>query len=195
MDGFESRLLTLGIFVDFSKAFDRLNHATLLTKLERYGIRGAALNLIRSYLQSRSQCVVINKAHSDFLPINAGVPQGSILGPLLFNLYVNDITKINPEAKFVIYADDTSLFLAANTTEELTRMANSTLEKLHEWSIANSLVINVLKTKSVVFRTRNTLLRNPPNLLIGDTNIPCVPNVKTLGVICNENLYILGSTY
>lgn len=129
------------------------------------------------------------KAQSNFLSISAGVRQGSILGPLLLILYINDIIKINTDAKYVIYADDTSLFLTANTTEELTRAANTTLKKLHEWSKANFLAINAMKTKSVVFRTRNTIMRGPVNLFLGGSKIPCVSNVKTLGVTFNEHLF------
>lgn len=98
------------IFIDFSKAFDRINHKTLLQKLELSGIRGRALKILESYLQFRFQRVVINCQSSEFRKLSAGVPQGSILGPLLFNLYINDIANIDDEANRIIYADDASIF-------------------------------------------------------------------------------------
>lgn len=87
LKNFETRLLTLGVFIDFSKVFDHINHALLLQKLSRYGIRGVALNLMTSYLEHRSQLVVI-RTTSQSLPLKASVPQGSVLGPLLFNIYI-----------------------------------------------------------------------------------------------------------
>lgn len=104
---------TLGIFVDFSKAFDSLNHEILFKKLEHYGVRRHALKLITSYLSSRSQYVALDHYPSDILKIRNGVPQGSLLGPLLFNMYINDICNVSKVVKYIIYADDTSLFLSS----------------------------------------------------------------------------------
>lgn len=84
LENFEKRLLTLGIYLDFSKAFDRVNHAVLLTKLENYGFCGVSLNLVQSYLRTRLQYVEINNHKSQIKPIKTGVPQGSLLGPILF---------------------------------------------------------------------------------------------------------------
>lgn len=108
---FEARKMVLGIFVDFTKAFDLLNHDILLHKLESLGVRGHALALFQSYLNNRCQYVTAGGSHSDVRPILSRVPQGSILGPLLFNVFINDIVKISEVAEFIIYADDTSIFL------------------------------------------------------------------------------------
>lgn len=145
LQGFEEKKLTLGIFVDFSKAFDRINHRTLFSKLEYYGFRGLPLSLLQSYLKHRKQAVEITNKLSSLENIAAGVPQGSILGPILFNLYINDIVKISNDAQFVIFADDSSMFVRAHDVQELSRLANSTLQKMHTWSIANSLEINTKK--------------------------------------------------
>lgn len=110
LQGIEKRLLTLGVFIDFSKAFDVLNHKTLLAKLDYYGVRGVPHKLIESYLKDRKQSVVINNHASSFQDVPCGVPQGSILGPFLFNVYINDIVNVDNQAQFIIYADDTSLF-------------------------------------------------------------------------------------
>ena len=98
----------LGVFLDFSKAFDCVNHKILLTKLECYGIRGIALQWFRSYLTNRKQYVVYNNINSNLRDITCGVPQGSILGPLLFLLYINDITNASTKLFPILYADDFS---------------------------------------------------------------------------------------
>lgn len=114
LEMFESQNFVLGIFLDFTKAFDLINDNILNKKLEHYAIRGKALLLISSYLQHRSQFVMVNGHYSSIKPVNVGVPQGSILGPFLFVLYINDIVNIDPTAKHILYADDTSLFFAGS---------------------------------------------------------------------------------
>lgn len=188
LQGFEENLVTLGIFIDFSKAFDTINHNTLLTKLDIYGFRGTFLKLIRSYLQYRYQTVVIGNHYSKNLPIRAGVPQGSILGPLLFNIYINDLTNIKTTARFVIYADDTSLFITSRNVAELISTANDTLEQINKWSLSNSLTINVAKTKGVLFQPKNKKQVVHGCLQIGTSGIEVVPSVKSLGVIFQENM-------
>lgn len=124
LNSFEERKLALGIYVDFTKAFDYLDHSLLLRKLEYYGFRGTPLMLLKSYLSKRMQFVQINEHASGVKPILSGVPQGSILGPFLFNIFVNDIPQIDNQAKFVIYADDTTLLFSAASANELELKAN-----------------------------------------------------------------------
>ena len=105
---------SIGIFLDFSKAFDTINHDILINKLSYYGIRGTALRLIKICVTNRVQFVNLNDVKSEYLPINCGVPQGSILGPLLFLLYINDISNIFSIIDIILFADDTNIFLAIN---------------------------------------------------------------------------------
>lgn len=130
LEQFEKKFITLGVFVDFSKAFDLEDHSILLQKLEQYGIRGTALQLIQSYLSHRKQVVKLTSACSAVKPILAGVPQGSILGPLLFNLYLNDIVNINREARFIIYADDASIFFSGKNISNILSACNDTMTVL-----------------------------------------------------------------
>lgn len=185
---FENKRLTLGVYVDFKKAFDSLNHSVLLKKLYSYGVRGTPLALIESYLGSRRQLVEINGHLSSVLEITSGVPQGSILGPLLFNIYINDIVNICPRAHFVIYADDASLFFSGIDADEITRTAKMTLKALDEWSRNNCLQINTTKTKGVLFRPKNKrVIANVPLTISGD-EIELVNDIKTLGVFFSYDL-------
>ena len=104
----------IGIFLDLSKAFDTIDHAILLSKLEHYGVDSIPLQLVKNYLTNRKQYVKLNEVNSNLLPINTGVPQGSILGPLLFIIYINDFTRASFIFDFICYADDTTLFSTLN---------------------------------------------------------------------------------
>lgn len=141
----------LGIFIDFSKAFDLLNRTLPFQKLQHYGIRGTALEIMTTYFAQRNQYVSINNHASITKPALYGVPQGSILGPYLFNIYINDIVRIDQSVKFFMYADDTSLFLSDSDCKKLLERGNEILVKLAAWSSANGLSINTEKTKAVSF--------------------------------------------
>lgn len=185
----EANLLTLGIFIDFSKAFDCINHALLLRKLEHYGIRGIALTLIKSYLGNRKQYVRMdNHAESTLSNIYYGVPQGSVLGPLLFIVYINDIVNIDTECQMIAYADDTSIFVSGDILDNVLEKANIILSKLGLWSEANCLQVNSSKTKAVIFRPKNKSVVVTTPLIFRDAEIQIVQSVKCLGVIFSENL-------
>lgn len=184
----ERKLFTLGIYIDLSKAFDSLNHSLLLAKLEKYGIRGVALSFFRSYLTSRQQYVSISTSSSDKLKVHTGVPQGSILGPLLFNMYINDIVNIASDANFYIYADDTTVFVSDVDIEKVIAKANTVLQAIHQWTKANYLVINTKKTKAVLYRPKNKLADCPVNIRLGENYIDVVKSVKVLGVYFSANL-------
>lgn len=188
LSAFENKELCVGIFIDFSKAFDHLNHNTLLKKLELYGIRGTPLELLKCYLSHRLQCVKIGQHTSSFQTISAGVPQGSILGPLLFILYINDLVLTDSKPTFVIYADDASLFFTGSSTQSLVPLINNVLVKVKVWSEANSLLINTKKTKAILFNSRQFLTQPDMCIYIGNSQVQFVDTVKILGVFFNKTM-------
>ena len=127
------------ILLDFAKAFDTVNHQILLDKLHYYGIRGNALKWFQSYLNDRQQCTEIGNTQSNLEYIKCGVPQGSILGPLLFLLYINDIVLSSDIFKFTLFADDTSLFYSHKNVEEAVKTMTQELANISEWLAANKL--------------------------------------------------------
>ena len=184
----------LSIFLDLSKAFDTLNHSILLNKLKHYGITGLSLNLIQSYLSDRKQFVEFNSIKSNYAPISTGVPQGSILGPLLFIIYINDLPEASNIFKFIMYADDTTLFSPCkyfnnNTMEnnDIGENINKELIKISEWLKINRLSLNAIKSKFMMFKKTNKIV-NSPNLNIDGTPIEHISNFNFLGLTLDENL-------
>ena len=138
----EKQEKSASIFRDFAKAFDIANHEILLYKLDYYGVRGIALEWFRSYLSHRQQAVKIGHCFSDFETISRGVPQGSVLGPLLLLLYVNDLHISSPKVKLLLFADDTCLF---HSSKNINILQND-LNDLANWLKANKLTLNIDKS-------------------------------------------------
>ena len=147
LESLSKRQISLLLLIDFSKAFDMVEHPILLQKLEHYGIRGPALKWLESYLSNRKQFVSVNGAESSTLSIDFGVPQGSILGPLLFIIYINDIPNISEFAKFILYADDANIILTANTIEEINSQLEILIFNLQQWVASNGLALNLKKNE------------------------------------------------
>ena len=141
--------ITIAILCDLSKAFHVINRDILIAKLDYYGLRGLIKDWLISYLSNRTQFVSINNNQSDYLSVDCGVPQGSILGPLLYLIYVNDISNSITQGKILSFADDTSLYLSDNDLENLNHDANTEINNLYNWFCANKLSLNPTKTKYV----------------------------------------------
>ncbi len=141
------------IFIDLQKAFDTVNHGILLKKLEHYGIRDTALAWFESYLNNCRQLVSINGYSSLLRDITCGVPQGSVLGPLLFLIYSNDLPNATSVLSFFLFADDTNIYLEADVLDGLIRSINKELCKVKSWLDCNKLAINIDKTNFVLFHS------------------------------------------
>lgn len=179
-------VVPLNIYIDLSKAFDTLEHTILLSKLNYYGVSGIENNLFRSYLTNRLQYVEYNGAKSARKRIITGVPQGSILGPLLFLIYINDLPETSTMFDMLMYADDTTLYcnLTAYNTQNC---INAELKAIQYWMASNKLSLNTAKTKFMVFHTpqKNITI---PSLMINNTTIEHVKQFNFLGLIINTSL-------
>ena len=190
----ENGELPICFFIDLSKAFDTLNHSILINKLKYYGIKNDALKLFGSYLTNRKQYVEFDGTKSECQYIQTGVPQGSVLGPLLFLIYMNDISSASNIFKFILFADDTTLKTTLNILKEDKRSArnisdivNYELEKINIWMKANKLSLNIEKTKCMLFHKHNKQL---PNLefKINTVSLEIVDEFCFLGLNLDKSL-------
>jgi hypothetical protein len=169
------------VFIDYRKAFDTVSHNILLKKLYRYGIRGIPLKLISSYLSNREQLVKIGNLKSQVRTVKCGVPQGSVLGPMLFLLYINDLPLISNSSKFTLFADDTTLSYSNIDYSVAVRNTNEQLTLLYNWTISNKLSLNASKTYAVLFTNR-----------INDVCTPLLLNICDGPVLLNDHVKYLG---
>ena len=177
----------IGVFLDFSKAFDTVDHKILLDKLYHYGVRGCAHKWFISYLTDRQQFVTYNGVKSRNQLIKCGVPQGSILGPLLFLIYINDMASVCECTFPILFADDSNLFISGRDPDLIMRTMNNELKEISLWLKANKLSLNIKKTHFTIFSSKN---KPHPNICInidGET-INETAKTKFLGVIIDNKL-------
>lgn len=197
--------LELLVLLDHSKAFDTVVHDILYLKLKHlFNFSSTAILFIRSYLENRSQSVYLKNDISDPLPLNRGVPQGSILGPLLFSCYVNDLPQYLKHCKIHMYADDVQIYMGTSTSsvQDAVQKMNYDLQSVHDWATANGLSLNPLKSKCLVIQGRTRKFTFDWNIVLNGQRIVVVDSAKNLGVIFNRTLTwsnhvgsIVGATY
>ena len=178
----------IGVFLDFSKAFDTVDHRIFFNKLEHYGIRGNALSWFQSYLTDRKQYVTYNGATSTKRSIKCGLPQGIILGPLLFLIYINDLFLVCHNCTPILFADDTNLFIRGDDFNHMQDLLNVELSNISQWLITKKISLNVKKTHYMVI-TRIKVAKNNIVIKINDHVISEVHKTKFLGVIIDNKIY------
>lgn len=197
LDGFENKLHRFTTFCDLSKAFDCVSHDILLRKLQTYGFDENSTALVRSYLTNRSQVVAVGNKRSECLSNKYGVPQGSILGPLLFLIYINDLPQYNLTAEHILYADDTTISAVHHDIKQLRRVSCDALSNAERWFAANRLTLNNEKTVNILFSLRtadDAELSAPSTKFLGvhlDCTLKWEKHVEVLTSKLKQNVFLL----
>lgn len=189
----DNNLYSCGVFLDFAKAFDTVDHSILLMKLWKYGFRGTPHSWFTSYLSDRYQKVTVGNSESSKQLITHGIPQGSTLGPLLFLLYINDITNSSEKLSFRLFADDTNIFFSSSDPKELERTINAELIKVKNWCNVNKLSINFTKTNFMIVKSVRKRLNMPIDIVLPDKNgstfhLKQKDHIKYLGVLLDDKI-------
>ena len=184
----DNNKFAVGVFIDLQKAFDTVDHEILLQKLHHYGIRGTANDWFRSYLTNRQQFVSIDGENSTLKLMSHGVPQGSVLGPLLFLIYINDLHNAIKYSKTRHFADDTNLLLANSSMKKIKKQLNIDLKILTAWLKANKISLNASKTEILIFRHPNKPINYDPIIKLDGNRIYPSKYVKYLGILIDPHL-------
>ena len=177
-----------GIFIDLQKAFDTVNHEILIDKLNYYGIRGNANKWFKSYLSNRSQFVSIQGHDSDHLPIQHGVPQGSVLGPLLFLIYINDLHDAIKYSSVYHFADDTNLLNINSSPKRMQKQVNLDLKSLYQWLLANKISLNCSKTELIFFHKPRSPINFDFKIKLNGYKLLPSDSIKYLGIYLDSFL-------
>jgi len=188
IDSLDKGEFAAAIFLDFSKAFDTVNHNILLDKLNHYGIRGVANLWVKSYLENRKQFCTFDGTKSNQTTVLTGVPQGSILGPLLFLLYINDLGNIFKNLNPIFFADDSNLITSGKSIAELEQSINQETPLLTEWLHTNRLSLNLKKTHIMLFCPTKRQENLPISIFIEGQPIEVLEETKFLGIILDNRL-------
>jgi len=180
--------ITAGVFLDLSKAFDTIDHRILLSKLHHYGISGLALKWIQNYLTNRKQFVHVYGTNSNYHDIKLGIPQGSILGPILFILYINDLPNALKDSSSILFADDTSIFFSHKDIHKLMSTLSNELANVDIWLQANRLSINISKTNYILFKPRQKQINYNISLSYRNQLLERKTFTKFLGIYIDESL-------
>lgn len=183
----DEKNIVVAVFIDLKKASDVVKSEILLRKVEKLGFRNNFKELLKSYLTDRKQFVFINNTCGEILPINYGVPQGSVLGPLLYSLYVLNLKKTNLQTRYFTFADDTVLVYTNKNVNNLVDHINTDINKYFRWLIDNRLKLNLQKTNYIVFKQKNVKMETI-RIQIGSEVINEVTNTKYLGLILDNTL-------
>lgn len=184
----DANLLSAGLFIDLAKAFDTVSHKLLLKKLENLGFQNNALKWMESYLEGRKQYVEFENDCSSLEETPCGVPQGSILGPLLFIIFINDLMVLKLKGEITLFADDTNLFYFGQTDEEILTEMEEDMEVLMDWMESNGLFINLEKTQFMIFKKPATRTSNLTAFTFRDYTIQRTDAAIFLGLLIDENL-------
>ena len=177
-----------GIFLDIKKAFDTVNHNILLDKMEYYGVRENALKWFQSYLENRKQFVSVSGVSSEILDVKCGVPQGSVLGPLLFPIFINDLPEVSKKLKFYLFADDTNIYFESQNLNVIEKTVNTELRKVNRWLIINKLALSVEKSNIVLFHSASRVPSRTIKIKVGNKQIAEEKYVKFLGVLVDSTV-------
>ena len=178
----------IGVFIDLQKAFDTVDHKILLHKLDYYGIRGISNDWFKSYLTNRKQFVSISGFESNITTMKYGVPQGSVLGPLLFLIYINDLHKSIKYCTTRHFADDTNLLIKNKSLKQIKKHVNLDLRNLSKWLKSNKISLNASKTELLIFRHPNKLINYDLKIKIDGNKLKPSKFVKYLGLLIDSHL-------